>query len=49
MIKDCAVPREDLDLSGVTHDLLIAWRHQILERAFATTSEDALSEALMVR
>ena len=37
LIKDRAAPRDDLALSEVTHDLLVAWRAQILERARPTT------------
>lgn len=37
LIKDRAAPRDDLALAEVTHDLLIAWRAQILERARPTT------------
>ena len=37
LLKDCAAPREDLDLTEVTHDLLIAWRTKILERARPNT------------
>jgi integrase len=37
LIKDRAAPRDDLGLAEVTHDLLIAWRAQILERARPTT------------
>ena len=37
LIKDRVAPRDDLDLAEVTHDLLIAWRTQILKRARPTT------------
>jgi integrase len=37
LIKDCAAPRDDLDLAEVTHDLLVSWRTQVLARARPTT------------
>jgi integrase len=37
LIKDRVAPRDDLNLSEITHDLLVAWRAQILERARSTT------------
>ena len=37
LIKDCAAPRNDLDLNEITHELLVGWRLQILERARPTT------------
>jgi len=39
-IKVRAIPRDDLKLSEITHELLVAWRAQILERARPNTWND---------
>ena len=40
LIKARAIPRDDLKFSEIAHELLVAWRVQILERARPNTWND---------